>query len=208
MSRSGKAVALEGIDFAGKTTQAGRLRSWLESTGKRVASFNFPDRTTRIGALLDAALERKLQLTPAALFMLFAANRLERQAEILTALESCDIVIFDRYSESEYAYGTARSLPKSWLVGLEALAYPADLVVVLDVDPNKVGDRMMARGRLDVFEEDRAFIGRVRTAYVDLVADPPRPGQVWERIDGLKGVEEVHAMVRALVSRHLLVGKE
>jgi dTMP kinase len=55
-----------------------------------------PDRTTPVGAVLDAYLTRATSLEPCAAHLLFAANRWERSGDLCAALQRGTHVVVDR----------------------------------------------------------------------------------------------------------------
>lgn len=195
MKKTAWLVSLEGIDMAGKTTQAQLLCNALRREGYSVASFKFPDGDTFVGKLLLDALAGKISIPFYALFVLFTVNRLERKESIETAKASNAFVVFDRYSESEYAYGGAKGLPRDWLLELESQVPPADLVVVLDIDPYEAFQRARSLSQFDLFEKDLDFLMIVRRNYLDLAGCPPRDGQRWLVIDGTQTPDAIHKAI-------------
>ena len=204
----GKLVSIEGIDAAGKTTQAALLRQALGKCGISVHIYHFPDVSTAIGGLLRKVLTGEMTVPLHALFSLFCANRLESKASIQSSKSFVDVVVLDRYSESEYAYGAAHGLPSAWLRCLESQMPAADLVVILDIDVREAAERLKnARGadRVDTFEKNLDLLDRARVAYLSLAVNPPVPGQRWEVVDASPGVQVVHSVVLAHVTS--LLGK-
>src|SRR5574341_1198614 len=90
-------IALEGIDGAGTTTQAALLCDWLRGMGTRVHRTQEPS-AGPIGQLLRLLLRGPLRVDPAAVALLFAADRLDHLArEIEPQLASGAHVVTDRY---------------------------------------------------------------------------------------------------------------
>lgn len=100
----GKFIVFEGPDRAGKTTQFNKLCDQLKSAKIQHAKISFPDRSTPIGKVIDAALKRSRGINPMALSLLFTANRWENANDIRALLEGGTHVICDRYSYSGVAY--------------------------------------------------------------------------------------------------------
>ncbi len=98
--------------------------------------------------------------------MLYSLNRWENKKRILKMLKGLDVLVTDRYTPSNLAYGTAHGLNLSWLAELDKGLPEPDIVVVIDVPvpssfTRKKGDR-------DVHESDRAFLLRVKRVYLRL----------------------------------------
>eukprot|EP00692_Jakoba_bahamiensis_P001996 EC685767.1.p3 GENE.EC685767.1~~EC685767.1.p3 ORF type:complete len:141 (+),score=67.01 EC685767.1:79-501(+) len=134
-------VVFEGVDRCGKSTQVSRLIDTLRARHLPVHAERFPDRTTRIGALLDAYLsssssppsssssssssgdvekEKEVvevdssSLGDRAVHLLFSANRWEKRARLLELLDAGTHVVCDRYAFSGVAFSSAKGLPLSW----------------------------------------------------------------------------------------------
>ncbi|XVE72163.1 hypothetical protein DITRI_Ditri11bG0016800 [Diplodiscus trichospermus] len=75
----GALVVFEGLDRSGKTSQCGRLLSYLEGLGHSVELWRFPDRTTSVGQMISAYLTNKSQLDDHTIHLLFSANRWEKR---------------------------------------------------------------------------------------------------------------------------------
>src|SRR5207247_2841025 len=134
--------------------------------GVRVETLSFPDYTTHLGEELRKFLAGERNYSTHLSHILFAANRWERRETIENYLSHGEVVIVDRYTESNLAYGVANGLPLDWLINLEAGLPKASLVLVLDVPTGKLLDR---RGRLkDRYEGDFALQEKARKTYLEL----------------------------------------
>jgi len=168
--RTGRLVALEGIDGAGKSTLLRALAPALRRRGLSVAVHREPvDR--RLGALAQSA-----SLSDAwtgAVY--FTVDRYLGRPALRRLLERHDVVLSDRSLFSTLAYqGSALSAhDRARLEGLQRDATIApDRVLLLDLDPSlavgRVGGRRGARGPL----ERRRTLGRVAAAYRRLARRP------------------------------------
>ena len=157
---------VEGIDQAGKATQAAYLQQRARELGRNATIFGFPDYETRIGELIRLALKGALDYSPGVIQMLCAANRLENAPEIKRCLDADDIVICDRYSASGLAYGRASGLNTAWLKSLQAPLPKADWTILLDVSPG-TGEERKQEDR-DRYEQDRTLLKQARAAYLEL----------------------------------------
>lgn len=195
--------SIEGIDFAGKTTQVELLRKALELIGYEVSTFKFPEEQTETGRLLRDVLASGKRIPPHALFALFAANRLEFKEAIEQARLEQRVVLLDRYSESEYAYGQASGLPFQWLFGIESPMPQADLVIILDLDPVIASNRARFRGQRDTFEVDTNFQRLVRAHYLELARSPPYQHQEWAVLEADNTPEGLTALILDMVLESL-----
>lgn len=197
MSRTrGAFIAIEGIDAVGKKTQTFILKSWLNSRNMSAHTFSFPAYDTVIGREIRKFLAGTVSYPQQARAMLYAANRWEKSAELERLLSSTDAVIVNRYTGSNYAYGTSNGLQLDWLVSLEAGLPQPDLTLVLDAPPVKVARR---RGeRKDTYERNLELQEKVRSAYLALAK---RFG--WTVVNAEGGVEETGRAVKAAVSKML-----
>lgn len=200
-SRSGRLIALEGIDGSGKSTQARRLADGLG------ALLTFEPGATLLGrSLRELVLGPEAEAsTPRAEALLMAADRAQHVDEvILPALEEGRWVVTDRFSGSTLAYqGWGRGLPVEALravVAWSADGLDPDLSILIDV-PTKV-----ARQRIGAVAPDRlerlepAFHERVRDGFLALArADR----QTWVVVDGIGDVAEVADRVAAAVRGRL-----
>ncbi len=154
---SGRYIAFEGIDGAGKSTVASRFAEALEARGERVVRVREPGGTAVGEGIRSILLDHDWDPAPWPEALLFAAARAQLAAEVIApALASGAWVIGDRSVYSSLAYqGGARGL------GVEAVrrvneaglggVWP-DVVVLLEVDAETalarqdVADRIGAEG--------------------------------------------------------------
>ena len=167
----GRLLVLEGVEGAGKSTQAARLERALESAGRDTLLVREPGGTAlgeRIRALLLAG---QGEMTPAAEALLFMASRAELvQRTIRPALERGTVVIADRFFLSTYAYQCGgRALPESVVRQANALATGGlvpDLTLLLRLPPDAGLARAAGRGAADRMERAGAeFHARVAAAF-------------------------------------------
>ncbi|KAK4477331.1 hypothetical protein RD792_016548 [Penstemon davidsonii] len=137
----GALIVLEGLDRCGKTSQCSRLLSYLEELGHSVESWRFPDRNTGVGQMISSYLTQKSQLDDHAIHLLFSANRWEKRSLMESKLRSNTTLIVDRYSFSGVAFSSAKGLDLDWCKAPEAGLLAPDLVVYLDISPEKAAER-------------------------------------------------------------------
>lgn len=104
----GLLLSFDGLDCSGKETQVKELSSRLRYAGFVVRTFATPDYRTPSGEELKKRLQNKLgrwdDLPWRDKLALFARNRLEHRAEVVTALRQGELVIYDRYVPSSLAF--------------------------------------------------------------------------------------------------------
>ena len=179
---SGKFIAVEGSEGAGKTTQLAFMRECLERAGRRVVSTREPGGTALGEAIRDLLLSHRhngMAITTETLLM-FAARAEHLDKVIRPALAAGHWVLCDRFTDATYAYqGGGRGLALEKIAVLEKWVQGElrpDLILLFDL-PIEVGlERAARRGATDRFErEDRTFFERVRAIHLDRARrDPDR----------------------------------
>jgi dTMP kinase len=103
-------IAIEGIDGAGKGTQAKMLVKNLQGLAMTVETMSFPAYEETEGAKLVARyLNGEFgDVAPELAAMMFAIDRFENRDQLKLNLESNDAVVLDRYVWSNIAHQTAR----------------------------------------------------------------------------------------------------
>lgn len=132
----GALIVFEGADRIGKTSQTQRCVSALRMAGIPVAEgapWQFPDRTTPIGNMLDAYLRSATDMDDRALHLLFSANRWEKERDICAALGRGETVVLDRYAFSGVAYSACKGLDMAWCKSPDSGLPEPDLVLYLSL---------------------------------------------------------------------------
>lgn len=179
----GLLLAFEGVDGAGKATQAARLRDALQAAGRPVELVSFPDYFSASGALIRGHLkgdwwtrdgrlrsgqkhprpsDRETLLRQS----LMLANMLERATLLRRLLREGSDVVLDRWWASAVAYGAAEGLDPSPLVDAGAGLPSPDAWILLDGDPDTFAHRRPIPR--DLNEGDAAKLGRARASYLAL----------------------------------------
>src|SRR5690606_9917276 len=113
-SATGVFLALEGGEGGGKSTQADRLRAWLEEEGYAVVLTRQPGGTEVGRRLREIVLSPETgELSDRTETLLYAADKAEHVDTVIApALARHEVVITDRYVDSTLAYqGAGRELP-------------------------------------------------------------------------------------------------
>lgn len=141
----GRFIVLEGLDGSGTTTQASLLANSLRADNHDVLTTKEPT-DIEIGGTIRRFLRGEITMSPAALALAFAADRLlHLETEVLPAVSNGSIVISDRYVMSSIAYQSL-ALETRWVAEINREARRPDVTVFLDVSPEVCVERMAKRG--------------------------------------------------------------
>jgi dTMP kinase len=169
-------VAFEGIDGAGKTTQAAMLSALCRESNLKHSVSKEPT-NGRYGAVLRASAQTG-RLSPKEELDLFLKDRQEHvEGVIAPALKREEIVILDRYYFSTAAYQGARGADPDLIIeSNEAFAPKPDLLVILDVPPSlglaRIIERNDAPNKFETEESllrARAIFNALRLPYLHWV---------------------------------------
>ncbi|KAM7509242.1 hypothetical protein LguiA_019695 [Lonicera macranthoides] len=195
----GALIVLEGLDRSGKTSQSSRLVSYVEGLGHSVESWRFPDRNTGVGQMISSYLGNKSHLDDHTIHLLFSANRWEKRSLMENKLQTGTTLIVDRYSYSGVAFSSAKGLDIEWCKAPERGLLAPDLVLYLDIPPEKAAERGGYGGER---YEQLEFQRKVAQSY-QMLHDAS-----WKIIDGSLAVEEVEKQVREIVSDCVMTCKK
>ncbi|XP_071706954.1 thymidylate kinase-like [Rutidosis leptorrhynchoides] len=186
----GALIVLEGLDRSGKTSQSVRLRSYLDSLGYAVESWRFPDRDTVVGKMISSYLLNQSQLDDHTIHLLFSANRWEKRSLMEAKLKSGTSLIVDRYSYSGVAFSSVKGLDIEWCKAPEVGLLAPDLVVYLDIPPEKAAERGGYGGER---YEQLEFQKNV-AQYYKMLSDAS-----WKIIDASLPIEDVEKQLKEVV---------
>ncbi|MDD8026057.1 MAG: dTMP kinase [Acidobacteriota bacterium] len=164
--KSGILIVLEGIDGAGKSTQAKGLVRRLRRRGFDAVSFREPSRG-RYGREIRRKAKQADSLTPKEELGLFLLDRRENvERNIRPALSRGRIVVMDRYYFSTVAYQGAKGLdPGEIRRANERFAPRPDLVFILDLPAARGLGRIEGRKSRDLLFEREGYLRRVRRIF-------------------------------------------
>ncbi|KAL8462787.1 hypothetical protein ACS0TY_033706 [Phlomoides rotata] len=191
----GALIVLEGLDHCGKTSQCSRLLSYLEELGHAVESWRFPDRNTGVGQMISSYLANDSHLDDHAIHLLFSANRWEKRSLMESKLRSGTTLIVDRYSFSGVAFSSAKGLDVEWCKAPDAGLLAPDLVVYLDISPEKAAERGGYGGER---YEKLEFQKRVSQSYKMLCDD------TWKIVDATLPMEDIEKKLQQIVMECIL----
>lgn len=193
----GRYIALEGAEGCGKSTQAERLALRLDAVLTRETG------GTPIGRRIREILHdiTVTDLAARAEALLTAADRAQHITQIVRpALAAGRHVVSDRSVYSTLAYqGFGRGLAIDDVRRINDWAIDGcwpELVVLIDVDPSLLAERMAGR-ELDRFEQETDdFHDRVRAGFRTLAEHEP---DRWIVVDGSGPADEVTAHITRAV---------
>ncbi|EAR09747.1 dTMP kinase [Reinekea blandensis] len=204
---SAQFITIEGLEGAGKTTQAEVLCNWLTDRGISFVRTREPGGTPIAEKIRDLVLahhdERMDPYTE--LLMVFAARQQHVETLIKPALVNGQWVVSDRFTDATYAYqGGGRSLGANYIQQLEQLVlggFQPDTTFWFDCDAQTGLNRARARGSLDRIEQEAlSFFNRARAAYEQRALQQP---QRFVRLDASQTVEAVsEQLIQALEARY------
>jgi len=196
----GKFITIEGIDGSGATTQAIKLKEYLEEK-------NLPFWLTQeptdgvIGSIIKSHISGTAQITDhLGLQLLFAADRANHlDQEIIPRLQKGEIVISDRYFLSSVAYGSLDIGDEDWLYQINDQFLLPDLTILLKVSA-KTGMGRIKENRLSfsMFEQEEKLkkvwnnYEKIHKKYPNIVV-----------IDGEKSETEVFENVKEAIEKIL-----
>ncbi len=206
-SKRGRFVVLEGVEGAGKSTQARMLGEWLEACGIPFTLTREPG-GTEVGEAIRNVVQDwpGLSIPPETELLLYLAARTAFVREIaLPVLERGELLIADRFSLSTYAYqGYGRGLDLDEVLRMDRFAsggLAPDVDLVLDLPAEEGRARQKAAGqREDRLESaSEAFFDAVGRGYRELAGTD---GSI-RLVDALGTPLKVHTRVREILRREL-----
>ena len=214
MSGRGKFITFEGLDGAGKSTQLERLAGKLREQGLDVVVTREPGGTPTGEKIRQLLLDTRTSgLAPLAELALMFASRAQHIQEVIApALAAGQIVLCDRFTDSSEAYqGGGRKLGSQPVLDLHRVLcgdLKPDLTILMDSDVaasvERARRRNQAKGKLEIpdenrFEqENRAFFGRVRDAYLAIAQREPNRVVV---VDARGTPDQTHTKILEIVGR-------
>ena len=202
----GKFIVFEGLDGSGSTTQASKLREWLNKIpkelvlGKPRAHLTKEPTNNIIGGLIRGQLTGDWKTRPECLQLLFAADRFHHlEKEIIPLLKDGVTVITDRYFFSTIAFGATEITDKEWLLEINKPFLLPDLTFIIKVSPRVCLQRIQGdRFSVELFEREEALT-KVWQNYEELAK---KFDDVYI-INGERSIEEIFQEVQSLVRSRL-----
>lgn len=188
---------IEGIDGAGKSTQAEKLLDFLVDIGYEALGLTEPTDGDWGRKIREMTGRGEREGTPEEEYRLFAMDRAENvEKNIVPALKGKKIIILDRYYFSTVAYQGARGLdPKKIMEESREFAPEPDLVLLINIPVEECLKRIKeGREGFSPFEK-REYLEKVKEIFEREVA--PLPNVV--KIDGTRGEDTAFEEIRDTV---------
>jgi dTMP kinase len=202
------------LDGAGKSTQLERLAGKLREQGINVVVTREPGGTPTGEKIRQLLLDTRTSgLAPLAELALMFASRAQHIQEVIApALADGRIVLCDRFTDSSEAYqGGGRKLGSQPVLELHRVLcgdLKPDLTILMDSEVaasvERARRRNQAKGKLESSDENRfeqenrAFFGRVRDAYLAIARREPDRVVV---VDARGAPDQTHAKILDIVLR-------
>ena len=218
-------IAIEGIDGAGKGTQAARLVASLREQGLRVDSLQFPryGATTfgaAIGDFLNGRFGALNEVHPQLAAALYAGDRYESRSLLLHMMANNDVVVLDRFVGSNLAHQSAklegheRTALVEWIekIEFEVFQLPRPTLTILIDMSSQMSRELVSRKQArdytdqeaDLQESDLPYLEKVRRCYLALA----HSRLDWRTVHGLnddgslRTIEDVAADILQLAVSH------
>jgi len=212
---AGKLIVVEGADGSGRSTQIVRLVNWLETGGHATVQVGLK-RSTLVSEELEEA--QNGNILSRTTLSLFYATDFGDQLEniILPALKAGLIVLADRYIYTLMARDIVRGMDEAWLRNLYGIALEPDAVFYLEVEPEELVQRNLAKNAQLDYWESGMDLGLSRDMFDSFVKYQDKMQAAFRRlqktygftiVDGYRPVEETSADLRKKISA-ILAGHE
>ena len=207
--KRGKFIVLEGIDGAGCTTEAIKLKDYIDSKLKLPVHLTKEPTDGPVGGLIRSVLAKRVgtltydgvfrSIEPHSLALLFAADRVDHlEVDIKPKLENGIVVVCDRYYLSSFAYQSL-NMDLEWVEAINSKCITPDLTIFIQVPP-LVAERRRNKSRWHVeLYEDTAKLEQVANNYLRIIEMLQRRGENIVIIDGNRPPPEVHRDIIAVV---------
>lgn len=189
-------TAIEGIDQSGKRTQAELLVDKLKLTNFSAVKISFPAYDTPVGQLIRKVLMKEITVPLEVKHVLLSANRWELKPKIDELIKQGLTIVFDRYYQSNLAYGLASCLQLEWLENLDKGLPPCDLTIVIDIPPTISFNRKQQNR--DLHEQDLQYLELVRRNFIKLANK-----YGWSIVNGNRPIYQIHQSIWEIVSKKL-----
>ncbi len=206
MKKEGYLIVIEGLDGSGKTTQAKKLKDYLESKGYSVVLLKEPTDGPK-GQQIRMRLENG-NVDQFELMRLYAEDRYDNVTNnIIPALNRGKIVIVDRYVPSSLVYQSIDGPTLEQILEANEFAPIPDMVIIIDIAEEEAIKRMRSENKKrDAFER-KEFLKKVKEKYLTL-PQVLKKFSGWKKtrfiiVNGMRKPEEVFQDIKKAVDELL-----
>jgi len=203
----GKLIVVEGSDGSGRSTQIAMLVEWLEASGHATVQVGLK-RSTLVSEELEEAKNGNI-LNRKTLSLFYAtdfADQLENA--ILPALRAGLMVLADRYIYTLMARDLVRGQDESWLKNMYGIALAPDAVFYLQVSPEELLQRNLAKNNTLDFWESGMDLGLTSDMFDSFLEYQTRMAAQFQRlretygftiVNGARSADDVNAELQAKI---------
>ncbi|MGD0465308.1 MAG: dTMP kinase [Gammaproteobacteria bacterium] len=205
-------ITIEGIEGAGKSTNAQLVVDHLKNLGLSVVHTREPGGTVVAEKIRKIFLDKTISesiTNQAELLMMFAARSQHLENLIIPALRSGKTVVCERFTDASFAYqGGGRGIDMQSIVFLENFVQKdlrPDLVLLFDVDVTVGLERIKTRNSIDRIEQEKIeFFNRVKEVYLKLARETPEKYFI---VDANKDLISIKQHIIEILNKNLHANK-
>jgi len=211
---AGKLIVVEGADGSGRSTQIVKLVQWLEGGGHATVQVGLK-RSTLVSEELEQAQEGNI-LSRTTLSLFYATDFADQLENIIIpALKAGFIVLADRYIYTLMARDMVRGMDETWLRNLYGIAPEPDAVFYLNVSPQELVQRTLAKTASLDYWESGMDLGLSRDMFDSFMEYQTAMQKTFRQlqatygftiVDGMRGAETINAELQKKISA-VLAGK-
>lgn len=186
-------IVFEGLDGGGKSTQIELLKQkFPDAVVLKYPTMNIP--------ILNAYLHKQIEIDREKLFYLFFMDILFEQPLVKEILQKGGLILMDRYVFSTIAYERSMTYEEAKRIMLQAGFIAPDVVILIDIPPEVSQERKQKQKRLDRYEEDVAYLEKVRNGFLELCKERFMC-EKWYVINGENSIEAIHKEILNLLKK-------
>ena len=205
-------ITIEGIEGAGKSTNAQLVVEYLKNLGLSVVHTREPGGTAVAEKIRKIFLDKTISesiTNQAELLLLFAARSQHLENLIIPALNSGQSVVCERFTDASFAYqGGGRGVDMQNIAFLENFVQKdlrPDLVLLFDVEVIVGLERIKKRKSIDRIEQEKIeFFDRVREVYLKLARANPKKYFI---VDANKDLISIKQQIIEILNKYLYANK-
>ena len=184
-------IVIEGIDGSGKDTLADGIADEFGYD-----RFSFPAYSGVLGQHIKSHLLGEEEYPPEVFQAMQAANKFENRDRLLNAHDGVGTsLVLTRYWQSSIVYGQLDGVPAYWSRRLHATLPPAQINILVDIDPKEAIRRQVSRGLpRERYEGKIETMTKARALYLDIWTEYAGPRWIVIPADGSKEATLERAM--------------